>query len=132
MRLPQTTFYACALAVMFIALSIRTFRVRRRSRSPLGTGSDPILERAVRSHGNFPENVPFALVLLGLLELNYGAAGVVHAAGATLLTRRVSHAFGIARPDEDFRFRVGGTALTFTALGILVAGNLYLLLREGY
>jgi uncharacterized protein len=50
----------------------------------------------------------------------------VHALGLSLLVGRFSHAFGVSQNNEDYRFRVAGTAMTFTTL-LSAAG--YLLIQ---
>ncbi len=129
MMLKLTTTYACFLAFLFIFLSVRTIRERRRSKVAIGSSTDPALERAVRAHANFSEYVPFALFLMAISEIHGSNPVVLHGAGLMLSFSRISHAFGISRLDEDFRFRVGGMIGTFTTYFILMASNLFLILR---
>ncbi len=128
MNLHLTTSYACFLALLFLALSVKTIRERRRSKIAIGPGEDPVLARAVRAHANFAEYAPFALLLMALLEMNQGNSIAIHAAGLALSFGRLSHSFGISRTEEDFRFRVGGMAATFMAYSILIITNLYVIL----
>jgi hypothetical protein len=74
------------------------------------------LQRAIRVHGNFAEYVPLALVLLLLAELGGGSPWLLHAIGLSLTTGRVAHAYGVSQANENYRFRVLGMALTFTAI----------------
>ena len=114
--MPATALWAALLAPVLVWLSLRTIRARRRSRVPLGTGGDAALERAMRAQANFTEYVPFALVLMALGEAGGAPGWVIHATGATLLAGRIAHGAGIIREPEDFRFRVGGMAATFSAI----------------
>jgi len=41
---------------------------------------------------------------------------VVHAICAALLLGRCAHAYGVSQPQEDFRFRVAGMAMSVGAL----------------
>jgi uncharacterized protein len=41
------------------------------------------------------------------------------------LTARVLHAYGVSQSPENFRFRVSGMAMTFSAMGVLAAACLY-------
>jgi hypothetical protein len=50
---------------------------------------------------------------------------VLHLLCASLLLGRAAHAWGVSRPDEDFRFRVAGMCATFAAIA---GGALALLL----
>lgn len=109
-------FYAAALAVFYVLLSIRTLRVRRRLRIAIGDGGSDEMLRAMRTHANFAEYVPFALLLIVLAELQGAGPGWIHALGAALLAGRASHAWGVSRSPEDYRFRVTGMSLTFLTL----------------
>jgi uncharacterized membrane protein YecN with MAPEG domain len=93
-------------------------RRRREARLAIGSGGDPLLERAIRAQGNVAECVPFALLLLALAEAGGRPAWILHPLGATLLGARLCHGSGIVRTAEDVRFRVGGTAATFAVIGL--------------
>ncbi len=111
-----TPVYAAIIALMFVLLSVRTLRLRRRFSVAIGGGNEPLLERATRAHANFAEYVPIALLLIFFLEIQGGSTLRIHIACGVLLIGRIIHAWGISQPREDFRFRVLGMAMTFTAL----------------
>ncbi len=113
-----TGIYAGLLTLLFIGLSARVIRVRRRDRIALGDGDNPDLRRAMRVQGNFAEYVPLALILLVLVEMGGGPAWLVHGLGAGLFGGRIAHAYGIGQTEEDYRFRVAGMVLTFAALAL--------------
>lgn len=113
--------YASLLAFLFVCLSIRTIRTRRRLRVALGHAENPVLLRAIRVHANFAEYVPFALLLIFFVESSGAHPGLVHALGAALVLARLAHAFGVSRERENFRFRVSGMLLTFAVMGISAA-----------
>lgn len=115
---PMTTTpaYAALLAVLFVALSVRTVRLRRRLGIAIGDAGQPRLLRAMRVHANFAEYVPFALLLVAFVELQAAPSWLVHALGATLLGGRLLHAFGVSREPERFGYRVAGMALTFSVM----------------
>jgi len=69
---PVTPLYAALLGLMFIALSIRTIRLRRRYRVAIGDGRKALLQRAMRVNANFAEYVPLALLLIYFVELHDG------------------------------------------------------------
>jgi uncharacterized protein len=116
--------YAAILALMFIALSLRVIGLRRSSKVALGAGSNAALERRIRVQANFAEYVPLALLLLAFAEFRGWPAWTLHALAAALVVGRLSHAYGVARTDEDSRFRVTGMAMTFTVLGLTAFGLL--------
>ncbi len=111
-----TPTYAALLALVFFWLSVHTIGQRRRLRVALGDGEKPELMRAMRAHANFSEYVPLALVLVWMTETLAYQAWVIHLLGVVLLVGRLSHAYGITRTNEDFRFRVFGMAMTFSVL----------------
>ena len=116
--------YAALLALLFIALSVRTIRLRRRMRIAIGDAGDAQLLRAVRVHANFAEYVPLALLFLLLVEVGGAPAWGVHMLGVLLVAGRVVHAWGVSQPRENFRFRVAGMMTTFAVL--LLAANVLL------
>ena len=108
--------YAALLTLLFVALSIRTLRLRRRLRIGLGDAGNTQMLRAMRVHSNFAEYVPLALLMVYLVEAQGAHRVLVHALGLCLLIGRLSHAFGVSQTDENYRFRVAGMAMTFTTL----------------
>jgi len=119
-----TPLYAALLGLVFIALSVRTLRLRRRHKTSIGMGEVPELQRAMRAHANFAEYVPLTLILLMFLEMYGTYRWIIHALGALLLVGRMVHAYGVSQVQEDYRFRVSGMAMTFTALGMAALGVL--------
>jgi len=117
--------YAGLLALLFIALSVRTLRLRRRLRVAVGDGGDERLLRAVRVHANFAEYAPFGLFLIYLVEMTGESTILVHVLGFALLVGRASHAIGVAQVKETFAFRVAGMALTLTVIAIAALRLLY-------
>lgn len=116
--------YAALLALLFVALSVRTLRMRRRLRIAVGDQGNEAMLRAMRAHANFAEYVPLALLLLYFLEQSGARPVLVHAFGISLLAGRLLHAWGVSQVREDYRFRVAGMALT---LAPLIAASMRLL-----
>ncbi len=111
-----TPFYAAILVFLFIFLSVRTLRLRRKLQIPLGDAGNPQMLRAMRVHSNFAEYVPLALLLMFMFELVSVLPGPAHIFGICLLLGRLSHAYGVGQSSEDYRYRVFGMAMTLTAL----------------
>lgn len=111
-------FYAALLGLLFMVLSVRTLRARRRLKIAVGDAGNPEMLRAMRVHANFAEYVPFALLLLWFVEQRGAGGTLLHAAGSLLVAGRVLHAYGVSRAPEDFRFRVAGVAITLTTIGV--------------
>jgi len=116
--------YAALLAMLFVALSIRTLRLRRRLRIGIGDAGNEQMLRAKRVHSNFAEYVPLTLFLIYLAETQGAHALFIHALGLCLLSGRISHAYGVSQANENFTFRVFGMAMTFISL---ISASAYLL-----
>jgi uncharacterized protein len=123
--LPQlvTGLYAALLGVLFVLLSLRTVRLRRKLRIGLGDAGHPAMLRAVRVHANFSEYVPLSLMLLCLAEVQAAPVWLLHTLGIALLLARLIHAYGVSQVHEKIKFRVAGVSLT---LSILLITSSYL------
>jgi uncharacterized membrane protein YecN with MAPEG domain len=117
--------YASLLALLFVALSVRTLRLRHSLRIAIGDAGNERMLRAMRVHSNFAEYVPFCLLLVYLVEVRGGHALLVHGLGLCLLVGRAVHAWGLSQARENFRFRVAGMAMTFTTLLVSAAYLLF-------
>ena len=129
--MPILPIYAALLVLLFVALSVRTLRVRRRLKIAIGDAGDMRMLRAMRVHSNFAEYVPLALLMIYLVEAGGAPAAVVHALGIGLLAGRLSHAFGVSREREQLQYRVVGMALTFTVLLVAAAYLLVVAIDPG-
>jgi uncharacterized protein len=116
--------YAALLTLLFVALSIRTLRLRRSLRIGLGDAGNDRMLRAMRVHSNFAEYVPLCLLMLYFVESQGARAPFVHALAICLLIGRLSHAYGVSQERENYAFRVAGMAMTFTTL---LSSSAYLL-----
>jgi uncharacterized protein len=120
--------YAGIFAFIYIDLSLRVIRQRRIARVALGSGGDAALERAQRVHGNFSEYVPFALILLLLVEMQGWPGWLVHLLCVALLAGRLIHAVGVSQPKENFNLRIVGMTTTVGVIGaagaVLLFGGL--------
>ncbi|MCU0975650.1 MAG: MAPEG family protein [Steroidobacteraceae bacterium] len=126
MAAPVTALYAALSGILLLVLAALVVRARWATRTALGTGTDPRMERAVRVHANFVEYVPLALLLLLLAELNGLPPIALHAAGLALVVSRVLHAWGLSRHSARSFGRFWGTLGTWItiaalALALLVA-----------
>ena len=114
--MPTTPLYATILALLFVALSVRTINLRRRYRIVIGDGGNALLQRAMRVNANFAEYVPLTLLLIHFVELHDGPRLHVHALGITLVCGRLLHAWGVSQVKENLRYRVAGMMLTFSVM----------------
>lgn len=119
-----TGIYAAILGLIFVFLSIRVVKTRRRHRIALGYGEATELVRNARVHGNFAEYVPLSLLLIYFLEISLAPSGLVHGLGIVLIISRCVHAYGVSQVDEDHRFRVTGMSGTFAVIVIASLANI--------
>jgi uncharacterized membrane protein YecN with MAPEG domain len=117
--IPVTLGSAGLLGLFYIVLSLLVVRARGSYKVSIGDGSDKPgaegLAILIRSHGNFSEYVPLALILLGGIE----AAGASHTLclilAAMLIIGRILHPIGLGRPAPN-PYRAGGAMLTWTMM----------------
>ena len=86
-----TLLFAALFGILHVIFTLRVGGYRLRTRISLGDGGDKELRNRIRAHGNFTENVPIALLLLLLNELNGLAENTLVILGTVLLVSRVLH-----------------------------------------
>lgn len=119
MPIEITGLYACALALIMIVLGARVSVMRAKTDIPLLHGDNIALVERIRQHANFTENVPMALILMGIVEASGGSVAWLHAIGATLLISRIVHPFGIKADDSNRAAR--GLGATLTVVSMLIS-----------
>ena len=115
MILPITLTIAGAAAILHVWLSLRVSRLRRPLAIGIGDGGNEVLLRRIRAHGNFAENVPIFLILLGLLEFATGGNLWLWGTAILFIIARLLHAFGMDRPGANW-MRVSGVSISWAAL----------------
>lgn len=113
--LPITLTIAGAAAILHVWLSLRVSGLRRRLSIGVGDAGNEVMLRRMRAHGNFAENVPVFLVLLGFVELATGGHLWLWGAAILFVLARILHAFGMDRPGANW-LRVGGISISWTVL----------------
>jgi len=121
-----TPIYVALLAILFLFLSFKTIKIRKRLQVGVGTGDKPELLRAMRVHANFSEYVPITLLLILSVELLEGHFIFVHLLCTALLIGRIIHAYGVSQTRENLKFRVAGMLLTFSTMLASIVSILYL------
>lgn len=127
-----TLLYAGLLSIIYVMLGFYVVKNRRMHRVSLGVGHNvPALERAVRIHGNFGENVPLFLVLLTLIEMNAASPWLIHVFGIMMIIGRIFHALGIRHKQGASYERIIGMVLTWLSILGCAFTTLWLVLRNG-
>lgn len=116
--------HASILGILFLALSYRVIQARHKYKVSLGDGGNDDLLRRIRTHGNFVEVVPIALILITLSEVQGMAPAGIHTLGALLIVSRLLHAYGLSGPAAPFWARAGGMVMAHAAI---IASVVYLL-----
>jgi uncharacterized membrane protein YecN with MAPEG domain len=123
LQVPITGLYAALQAFLAIALAIPIGPLRLKHNVSVLDGGHADLTIAIRRHANWTEHVPFALLLIGLLELNGGGASTLHGLGIALLVARIAHPLGLnaQSPRNPLRgIGAGGTLLVTAIAAVLL------------
>ena len=118
---PITAMYAGVLGLLAVFLANQVLYARLRTGSVPQWKPDTVL----RVQANFVENVPLALALLLILELQQTPPQILHALGAGLVFCRVAHAWGMSRNPGANYPRLIGAQGTFLLVSIMSVAAIY-------
>ena len=90
-NIETTLTFAAIFGVLHVIFTLRVGNYRRTSKINFGEGGDTELRNRMRGHGNFIENVPIALMLLLLNDLNGLSDMSLMVLGSVLLVSRIVH-----------------------------------------
>lgn len=121
--------YGAILGLYFVALSIHVVVVRARENIHHGDGDSEALNRSIRSHGNFSEHVPFALILIAWVEMSGFGAMTLHLLLAPLLVARLMHPIGMRQPIAS-KSQYAWRATSVTVTWVVIAAASILVLRS--
>jgi len=128
MILRFTPVYGGLLALLVIFLGYRVTLFRRRESIAFGDNDGTkAMKCAVRAHANAVENIPLALLLLLMLELNQLTPWLMHVFGLTLLLSRGMHAWGLSHRMGGSKGRFHGTALTWVCIVTMAVVNILII-----
>ena len=113
-----TILYAGLLGIIAIFLGATAGAQRAKVGVSLGDGGDHDLLLRMRRHANFIENVPLALILVALLEMQGVSTMAIHGLGAALVLGRILHIAGFG---DDVRNIARGIGAGLSSLTIGVA-----------
>ena len=82
---------AAVFGLLHVFFTLRVGNYRFKSKISLGDGGDHELRNRVRAHGNFIENVPIALLLILLNDLDGAQDSSLAVMGSILLASRLTH-----------------------------------------
>jgi uncharacterized membrane protein YecN with MAPEG domain len=120
-----TAVYAAVLGLLGAILTINVIVNRARHNVLQGDGGLPALTQAIRAHCNFAEQVPMALILVGLVEAFAYRSMIVHGLGVVLLIGRLLSAWGLATTMTLSFGRQAGATLTIIVVAVASGLILY-------
>ncbi|MEM1021266.1 MAG: MAPEG family protein [Pseudomonadota bacterium] len=123
MQLPITMTLVAVCALILCWLKFRTIGMRTKYQASMGDADKPDLQIAIRSHGNFTENAPIAIILVGLLEFSGAPQVLVGALAAAFVVARLLHPLGMTKQPPNVP-RVAGVVMT---TAVFVVGAIYAL-----
>ncbi|MEJ8561143.1 MAPEG family protein [Yoonia sp. GPGPB17] len=125
---PITSISALLSGVIILLLTIKVIQLRRNGGVVLGDNDNRPLTKAIRGHANATEQVPIALILMGLAELQGGNTILLVLGAACLIVGRTLHGIYFAHDGTHWRLRMIGMALTLLAQIILLVALLLALI----
>lgn len=120
LSLPLTSLAALACGLLLLALTIRVVILRRRGGVVLGDGDDRALAKAIRGQANAAEQMPMALILAGLIELQAGPSIMLGVTLALFLVGRLLHGAYFAFHGLTWRLRFFGMWATVIGQALLL------------
>jgi uncharacterized protein len=117
MQLQHTALYAAMLGLMIIVLRMIVTIMRAKTGISIEHNGNMALAERIRWHGNFIENVPMALILMGLAETGGASPTLLNASGVILIVSRILHPFGLKHDNAKAVLRiVSGVGTTLSIL----------------
>ena len=120
-----TLVLAAIFGLLHVIFTLRVGGYRFRKKISLGDGGDHELRNRIRAHGNFIENVPIALLLILLNDLDGAEDNTLILMGSVLLIARLTHYLTIATRKLPIIMRPLSMIGT---LGTILAASLMLLI----
>lgn len=124
MILPVTMTFAGVAALINIWLAIRVGQVRQSQNVSIGDGGNEAVIRRMRAHSNYVEFTPFALILIGVVELAHhgsGTPGWLWAVASVYFLGRIAHGLGM----DGGRFGKGRSIGTLITIATLLGLGVY-------
>ena len=116
--------------ILMMVLIIGIIRFRMTNAVSMGDGGSPVLRGRVRAHGNFVEHAPLHLLaLISMTQLGTSSL-MLHVVGATFISGRVLHAYGITRERNANLPRQIGVVLTLLSFAVAIAYIAFLILQS--
>ena len=116
-----TCWSALILAALYLILTWRVIRHRRRDGVVHGDNDDHILRKKIRGHANAGEQIPIGLIMIGLNEWIWGSTLWVAIPALLLVCGRISHGTYFTQHGLSHQLRVYGMLATLIAQAMSIA-----------
>ena len=126
LALPISSLVVLPMGLLMLVLAGRVAVLRRQHKIGVGERGNKQLAKAIGAHGNAVDNIPLALLLFMLAELQGANAVLLSICGAVFVVARCMNAFGVNRHVGLSFSRFYGIILTWLILLILLLINLWL------
>ena len=120
-----SALYVVVGSLFILKFLLDVVRLRRQYRVSIGDGGVSDLQLAIRIHGNAVENIPIAMFLLVMMEMNGADIWMLHLLGLFFFFGRMMHAWGLR--SRTVLWRRNGMLLTLLSLAGMVLVNLLFL-----
>lgn len=119
--------YAALLSFILVFLSVKVILGRFKNKVSLGDGGHASMITLIRTHANFTEYVPFALILIMGVEFLGYSSTVVHTLGVILILARLGHIVGMTSKGSVGPARPAGMITTFS---VMIVSAILILIRS--
>ncbi len=126
MLLPVTSLIALPLTILLIGLASRVATLRIHNKIGLGIGSNKTLAKAMAAHGNAVENIPVALLLFALAEIQGANIILLSVCGVVFIVGRLMNALGVSQHAGRSFGRFYGIILSWFVIIFLGILNIWL------
>lgn len=109
--------------IFVVYLAMRVGQARMRYKINLGDGENPEMTKAIRTHANYTEYAPAALLGLFVLASLGAGTAIIHALGGVFLFARIAHLLGLGMgvwPQGRGLGAAGSALVLLTTAGFLL------------
>ena len=123
--LPITAIFALIFTVLIFALASQVVYWRKKLRVGYGSAGKEPLQQAMSAHSNAIENLPLAIILFLMLELQGVSELILIITGSVLVFARLIHAYGLSNSVYVSFGRTYGTMITWLIMVFMAVLNVF-------
>lgn len=126
MSLTITSFITLPMTFLIVGLAYRVAALRIQCKIGIGVSSNKTLAKTMAAHGNAVDNIPLALILFALAEIQGANTLLLSACGVIFVVARILNAWGVSRHSGKSFGRFYGIILNWMILVVLAMVNFWL------